>query len=135
MRRFFDSNVFLYAFLDQGDKKKEIAARLIADVVRAGDGWVSTQVVREFVNVMLKKSGKSFDEVKRACCIFDHFKFVEDTLHLAFRGIEVKEKFGTQYFDSILLATAEKGLCEEFYSEDLGDGQVYCGVTVRNPFV
>ena len=134
MRRFFDSNVFLYAFLDQGADKKEKAARLIADAVRAGDGWISTQVIREFLNVMLKRSGKDLGEIKRACCIFDHFKIVEDTPHLAFRGLEVKERYGTQFFDSVLIAAAEKGLCEVLYSEDLSDGQAYCGVAVRNPF-
>ena len=134
MRRFFDSNVFLYAFLDQGSAKKAIAVQLIAEAVRKDNGWTSTQVVREFINVMIKKSSKSPDEIKMACCVFDHFKMVEDTLHLAFRGLEIKEKYGTQYFDSVLIAAAEKGLCEEFCSEDLSDGQVYCGIRVHNPF-
>jgi len=134
MRKFFDSNIFLYAFLDQGVAKKEMAARLIADAVRDGDGWISLQVVREFTNVMLKKSGKALDEIKKSYAIFGCFKFIEETMPLVFRGLEVKEKYGTQYFDSLMIATAEKGLCELLYSEDLNDGQEYCGVKAVNPF-
>ncbi len=134
MRKFFDTNVFLYAFLDQGDAKKEVAAKLIAEAVRAGDGWISTQVIREFFNVMLKKSARPMAEIKKAYSIFGCFKIVEDTLMLTYRGLEIKEKYGTQYFDSIILASAEKGLCELLYSKDFNDGQVYCGVKVVNPF-
>jgi len=134
MRKFFDSNVFLYAFLEQGNAKKEIAAKLIAEAVREGDGWISTQVVREFSNVMIKKSGKSILEIQKAYAIFDRFKIVEDTMMLAYRGLEVKEQYGIQYFDSLIVAAAEKGLCEVLYSEDLNDGQVYCGVKAVNPF-
>jgi len=134
MRKFFDTNIFVYAFLDQGSGKKQVAAQLIADAVRAGDGWISTQVVREFVNVMLKKSNRSVADIKAACAIFDRFKVVEDTMPLVLRGMEVKEQYGTQYFDSLIIATAEKGLCEVLYSEDLNDGQVYCGVQAVNPF-
>lgn len=134
MRKFFDTNVFLYAFLNQGDAKKEIAAKLIAQAVRDGDGWISTQVIREFLNVMLKKSARTMEEIKKTYSVFGCFKVVEDTLPLTYRGLEIKEKYGTQYFDSIILASAEKGLCEVLYSEDFSDGQVYCGVKVVNPF-
>jgi len=134
MRAFFDSNIFLYAFLEQGNAKKEIAAKLIAEAVRTGDGWISTQVVREFSNVMMKKSGKPIPEIRKAYAIFERFKIVEDTLMLAYRGLEVKEKYGIRYFDALIVAAAEKGLCEVLYSEDLNDNQVYFGVKTVNPF-
>ena len=37
-------------------------------------------------------------------------------------------------YDSLLLATAEANWCEEFCSEDLNDGQTYCGIKAVNPF-
>ena len=36
--------------------------------------------------------------------------------------------------DSLLLATAEANGCSEFISEDLNDGQIYCGMKIVNPF-
>ncbi len=45
MKRFLDTNVFLYAFLNQDVSKKAVAARIVADAVRTGNGRVSVQVV------------------------------------------------------------------------------------------
>ena len=39
-----------------------------------------------------------------------------------------------QFYDSLLLATAEANGCSEFISEDLNDGQIYCGMKIVNPF-
>ena len=47
MKRFLDTNVFLYAFLNQDVSKKAVAARIVADAVRTGNGRVSVQVVNE----------------------------------------------------------------------------------------
>ncbi|MBR4251546.1 MAG: hypothetical protein IKQ15_04520 [Kiritimatiellae bacterium] len=47
MKRFLDTNVFLYAFLNQDVSKKAVAARIVADAVRTGNGSVSVQVVNE----------------------------------------------------------------------------------------
>ena len=57
-RSFIDTNVFLYAFLNQDVSKKSVAARILVDAVRAANGYVSLQVANEFCNVMVKKSGK-----------------------------------------------------------------------------
>ena len=46
----------------------------------------------------------------------------------------IKVRYGLQYYDSLLLATAEANGCEEFCSEDLNDGQTYCGIKAVNPF-
>ena len=34
----------------------------------------------------------------------------------------------------MLLVAAEDAGCDEFLSEDLNDGQLYCGVRAVNPF-
>ena len=52
-RTFLDTNVFLYAFLNQDVGKKSVAAKIISDAVRHGCGFVSLQVVNEFCNVMV----------------------------------------------------------------------------------
>ena len=38
------------------------------------------------------------------------------------------------YWDALIIAAAEAASCEIVWSEDMNDGQVYGGVTVRNPF-
>ena len=58
MRTFIDSNVFIYSFLNQGVEKKQVAARLLVQAIRDGNGYISLQVVKEFCNVLAKKSNK-----------------------------------------------------------------------------
>ena len=45
-----------------------------------------------------------------------------------------KDLYGTQFYDSLLLAAGEATGCDLFLSEDLNDGQIYCGMKVVNPF-
>ncbi len=40
----------------------------------------------------------------------------------------------TNVYDSLLLASASEIGCDEFISEDLNDGQIYCGMRAVNPF-
>ena len=48
MRTFIDSNVFIYSFLNQGVEKKQVAARLLVQAIRDGNGYISLQVVNPF---------------------------------------------------------------------------------------
>ena len=40
-RSFIDTNVFLYAFVNQDVSKKSVAARILVDAVRAANGYVT----------------------------------------------------------------------------------------------
>jgi len=44
------------------------------------------------------------------------------------------DRYDLQYYDSLLLAAAESLGCDEFITEDLNDGQLYCGIKAVNPF-
>ena len=61
-------------------------------------------------------------------------KFFDTNILAAERGLDVAERYQLQFYDSLLLATAEVNGCNEFISEDLNDGQIYCGMKVVNPF-
>ena len=133
-RTFLDTNVFLYAFLNQDVGKKSVAAEIISDAVRRGCGFVSLQVVNEFCNVMVKKSGKSLSEIQEAVKLFGRFQMVEGALRLTQRALEIKHLYGIQFYDSLMLAFAESAGCDEILTEDLNDGQMYGSVKAVNPF-
>jgi len=46
----------------------------------------------------------------------------------------LRSQYGLHFFDSLLLAAAEANRCDTSLTEDLNDGQVYCGVRAVNPF-
>ena len=56
------------------------------------------------------------------------------TAALVDTAILVKERFGLQYYDALIVAAAQEIGCEKIYSEDMSSGCSYGGVTVENPF-
>ena len=134
MRRFLDTNVFLYAFLNQNVSKKKVAVKIIADAIKSKDGCVSLQVVNEFCNVMVKKSGKPLLEILEAIKLFQHLPMIDSSLVLTQRALKIKDLYGIQFYDSLMLAVAESANCNEILTEDLNDGQVYGAVKAANPF-
>ncbi len=134
MKVFLDTNVFLYAFLNQDVAKKSKAAMLIAQSIKDCVGYVSMQIVKGFCNVMVKQSGKTAAEIGKAVAIFGKLQIVDGSLKLIQRALEIREAFGLQFYDSLLLASAERAGCDVLYTEDLNDGQLYGTVRVVNPF-
>ena len=47
---------------------------------------------------------------------------------------DMKERWGLNYWDALILAAAERAGCDTVYSEDLSAGQTYGAVTVQNPY-
>ena len=134
MKTYLDANVFLYAFLDQDVGKKKKSVEIIAKLVESNSGFISLQVVREFCNVMVKKSSKTLSELRGALRIFDSFQLIDGSMALIRRALEIKDRYGVQFFDSLHLAAAEALDCDEFLTEDLNDGQMYGSVKAVNPF-
>jgi predicted nucleic acid-binding protein len=46
----------------------------------------------------------------------------------------LQDRYRLGFWDSLLLASANRAGCSHFLSEDLNDGQLYGGVQVVNPF-
>src|SRR5262249_37416573 len=127
---FFDTNVILYAFR-QDDTRGQVAETLLA----AG-GSLSVQVVNEFVAVARRKLGKSWDEVRRALDILRVFcpEPVPLTVETHERAVHIARAYGYSCFDSLIIAAAVHGGASTLYAEDMRDGQVIGGLTIRNPF-
>lgn len=133
--RFFDTNILLYAATDQDARKGEIARELIAHAISVNhDGYVSTQVLSEFSNAMLGKLRQSKERVDGFLDYFCELLATDVTIDLVRRAIAVKEEYGIQFYDALIVATAAKLGCHEIVSEDLNPAQTYCGMAIVNPF-
>ena len=64
----------------------------------------------------------------------DTYPCISDSYEIQIRAIDIKAKYGLQFYDAIMLATAKAAGCDTVYSEDMGDGVVYDGITVKDPF-
>ena len=132
---FLDTNVLNYALLSQDAQKRKMALSILAKAFTGNDFAISAQVLSECANVLVKKGG--LDARTVSDCI-DYFKQIETivpvTEQLIRRAIEIKGLYGLQFFDSQIIAAAEKAECKEIWSEDFGAGQLYCGILCVNPF-
>lgn len=127
---FFDTNVLLY-FASEEPVKSARSATLLQ-----GGGVVSAQVLNEFASVSLGgKRRLSFAEVRTtlnavlACCAV-----VPLTVETHLTGLRYAETHRLSVYDAMVLAAAVLSGCSVLYTEDMHDGLVVDGVTVRNPY-
>ena len=133
--RFFDTNILVYAATDQDPRKRDIARELIGHAIEVNhDGCISTQVLEEFCNTMLRKSLRTKEEIDGMLDYFRELLEIDVTIDLVRHALYVKEEYGIQFYDALIVATAEKLGCHEIVTENLNPDRAYRGMAVVNPF-
>jgi predicted nucleic acid-binding protein len=127
---FFDTNVFVYAFL-RGPKQAP-ARRALAD-----GGAISAQVLNEFVNAMRRKHQRSWRDIEGALAvILDRFPDVAAlTSATNAAAVALARDHGLAFSDALIVAAANEAKCETLYSEDLQHGRRFGALAVVNPFL
>ena len=131
---FLDSNIWSYAFLSQDAEKLEKALSFVNRAMTEDGFCISTQVISECINVLFKKGGYDIPHIFGCVNRMEQTKVVQITTMIARRAVEIKALYGLQFYDAQIVAAAESAGCSELWSEDMGDGQTYCGVRCINPF-
>ena len=133
--RFLDTNILVYAVTDDDPRKREIAIDLITHALEVNhDGCISTQVLQEFCNTMYKKTKRTRQEIDALLDGFRDLLKTDVTIDLVRHAMDVKEEYGIQFYDALIVSTAEKLGCTEIVSEDLNPHQTDRGMVVVNPF-
>jgi len=132
--KFIDSNVLIYAVDDTDAEKQRIARSLVREAISSSDFMVSAQVINEFCAVSFRKLKKNADEITGFLEVLERIRTVPVIPAWSRRAVEIKVNCDLQFYDSLIVAAAEANGCEEILTEDLSDGQVYCGVKAVNPF-
>ena len=131
---FLDTNIFVYS-ADVKDKTKQGRAySIIRNAVDNPSFVISSQVLNEFSNVALSKLRKNIHEVVGFIRLFQRIKVVPVVADLTERALSIKEQYGIQFYDSLVVAAAEANGCDTIFTEDLSDGQIYGTVKAINPF-
>ena len=133
--RFFDTNVLVYAATGQDKDKRDMARELISHALEVNhDGVITVQVMTEFINVMQSRFKVPAKEIDDWVSQFYPLLATEVTMDVVRNAMYVKEEYGIQYYDALIVSAAEKLGCHEIVSEDLNDGQLYRGMRAINPF-
>ncbi len=130
MKRFFDTNILVYAFLDID--KRDMALSLLAE-----GGVISVQVINEFTNVARKKRGRTWAEITAALQVirahFDDIALVTLETHQA--ALELASQHGLSFYDALIIATAIEAGCDILFSEDMQHDRSFGTLIIRNPFL
>lgn len=133
---FVDTNVFVYA-RDAGEPAKQPRAAVWLEYLwREQAGRTSVQILSEYyVNVTRKLDpGLRPDEAWDDVTALFTWRPLPIDVALLRRGREIEQRHRLSWWDSLVLGAAQLQGCGLLLSEDLQDGGVYGGVTVRNPF-
>ena len=133
---FMDSNILIYANSRSDPRKRAIARELVQLALDEG-GVISFQVVQETLNVLTRKlpspvSLGDAGELLRG--VLEPLWNVMPTPALYQRALDLQDRYGYSFYDSLIIAAALTAGCTRLYSEDLHDGQQIEGLTIVNPF-
>ena len=135
-KTFIDTNIIIYAYDVTAGKKHETARIIISDLWDSGLGVISTQVLQEFFVNVVRKIPKPIDKQQAKEIVRDFLKWhvVVNTGDSIIDAIDLCLRFGYSFWDSMIIEAAIKGGATVLISEDLQDGQVVSGVSIKNPF-
>jgi predicted nucleic acid-binding protein len=135
-KTFIDTNIIIYAYDVTAGKKHETARIIISDLWDSGLGVISTQVLQEFFVNVVRKIPKPIDKQQAKEIVRDFLKWhvVVNTGDSIIDAIDIFLSFGYSFWDSMIIEAAIKGGATVLISEDLQDGQVVSGVSIKNPF-
>jgi len=131
-KTFADTNIVIYAFTSDEPEKQVQTLRFLDDCQPV----VSTQVLKEFSNVLLKKGNVRHARIKEIVSeITEVASVVNEELTLILDSIDIQERYKFSFYDSLIIAAALNSQCQTLLSEDMQDGQIIDGrLRIVNPY-
>jgi predicted nucleic acid-binding protein len=138
MRAFIDSNVAVYRFSEYDDHRQAIAERLMEDHDASNQLVVSTQVLLETYNTLVKKKRVRPKLALAAVQALSRYEVVSPSHQSAMVAAELAAQHSISVWDAFIVQAALEAGCEVLYSEDLQAGRRFSGsrgaLEVVNPF-
>lgn len=133
---FVDASVFVYDCDPTDPVKHARAGNWLEQLWASGVGRTSTQALSEFYTTVTRK-------VRRPVARDEAWDYVASLLVWEPQAIDravlegaqrLEDRYRLNWWDSLIVAAAQAQHCVLLLTEDLQDGAVYGGVTVRDPF-
>jgi len=131
---FIDTNILVYT-LDPRNPQKHLTARnFLHSAIKEHNPVISTQVLKEFYVAATVKLKADPVSVKAILHNFQNLEIINNDLELIEQAIDISISARLSFWDSLIIAAAEKARCDAIFSEDLNSGQLYRGIRLVNPF-
>ena len=134
---FLDTNVFVYLVDARAPAKQAIAKSLVGQALSEGSGVISHQVVQETLHVLGSKFRVATTRADREDMMREVLMpmwQVQPSEALYRAAIDVQERQGFGFYDSLIVAAALQSGCKRLLSEDLQHGQRIGKLRIENPF-
>ena len=132
-----DTNVFIYAYTNQDETKREIAREVLDRLADEKIGCVSTQVLNEMFSV-LTRGVQEISRIERAKRnvnnLIDTWLVLDTTSETVKEAMKGVTDYRMSYWDSLIWAAANLNGVPYVLSEDFSDGRRIDRVTFLNPF-
>ncbi len=133
---FVDTNVFVYAKDPTDPEKRGQAEAWLATLARRGALRLSVQVLNEYYDTVTRRLTPSRDVALARSDV---------ALMLTWRPLDLdgalietawraQDRYGFSWWDSLIVAAAQRADCRYLLSEDLQHAQDLDGVAVLSPF-
>ncbi|MDH0613254.1 MULTISPECIES: PIN domain-containing protein [unclassified Agrobacterium] len=127
---FLDTNIFIYAFLD--DERSSRAQEIVSKPY-----VTSVQAFNEFASVVRRKWPQKWVEIRRSLDGLRRMAVtvVELDVQLNASAIDLVDKYNFAFYDALMVAAALEAESAVFLSEDMHDGLTVEGrMKIANPF-
>ncbi len=131
---FVDTNLWVYLYAKSPEAKyfkvKQLVETNFENII------VSTQIIGELYHVLTKKNFCAKEEAKDIIIeITNAFSIREIGTTNVLKALDINNKTGYSYWDSLVFATALLNDCRFLYSEDMQHNQIIENKTrIINPF-
>lgn len=132
---FIDTNIFIYLFDISSPTKQKISKDIIYRFLNQNNYLINTHVVGEIFNILVKKGYTNFEDAQRF--VINLFKCKNIAIiekNTVIKAIDIKKRFGLQFWDSLIISSALENDCTIFYTEDMQDELVIDGMSLHNPY-
>jgi predicted nucleic acid-binding protein len=135
-RIFLDTNILLYAKVDDGSDKHIKCHNLLTVILVGSEIVASAQVLNEYYVNALKKNIIPAEIQNTVDQFISDFEIVPLTKELIPETHRIYNRYQFSYWDSNIVAAALEAKCKILYTEDLQDGQVIDNMlTIINPML
>jgi predicted nucleic acid-binding protein len=132
---FVDSNILIYAHDRSAGERRKRAADALDHLWDTRTGRLSIQVLQEFYSVATIKLKNSVGvaAAREVLRVYTPWVAVPTDVETILRASEIAEMAQLSFWDSMIVAAAERAGANTLYTEDLNEGQIIAGVRSVNP--
>ncbi len=140
VKRFYDTNILVYAYdTDEGDKQR-LCAGLIKEVfARSSVGAISNQILGELFYTLTEKVNPAISRNTALKILGGYVKSdgwikVDYDSSTVLKACASVEAFGSSFWDTVIAETMKENGIAEILTENTKDFEKIPGIKVTNPF-